>query len=256
VLTIYEPCVEAHLGDIGFVDKNDGIFHKLFNVADPPDKPGSPPPFKLVKGTPRKEHLDAIHLKTNTAMGATGRVNIPLTSGPTADLEFNFSEVRGRECILIPGTFIVKERLEELGGLMEYMNNHHRWIEKEFARRHDIKLKQIILVVGTLKTDRWAIAVTSDNEVVEHMVFTISSVASATLKLWGHWSKSLSVSRSSCLKDNDNAPSVADQTLFIRRISLRPDIALGKKKWAPSFPPRTLIQRLYATIVDVDEPQK
>lgn len=43
--------------------------------------------------------------------------------------------MRGRECILVPGKFIVKESLEELGALSKYMTNHHKWIEKTFATR-------------------------------------------------------------------------------------------------------------------------
>jgi hypothetical protein len=135
-------------------------------------------------------------------------------------------------------------------------------------------VKQLILVVGTLKTDHWAIAVTSHNEVAEHISFTVSSAAGTTL--WGKWSKSVAVSRSgpmdlrrrtqsipfrstyACLAlTEDNEPNKdANQTLFIRRISLRSEIALGKKKWTPSFPQRTLIQRLYTTLIDADESQK
>jgi hypothetical protein len=125
-------------------------------------------------------------------------------------MEFKFTEVRGRECILVPGKFIVKESLEELGALSEYMTNHHKWIEKTFAARlvhcpmtglylhdvsrHGFKLKQLILVVGTVKTNSWAIAVTSENEIVEDLSFTVSSPVEA--KIWGEWSQKLSVARS------------------------------------------------------------
>jgi hypothetical protein len=61
--------------------------------------------------------------------------------------------------------------------------------------RHDFKLKQLVLVVGTGKTNSWAIAcaVASDSEIVENLTFTISLVTKA--KVWGKWSKNLSVSR-------------------------------------------------------------
>ena len=54
-------------------------------------------------------------------------------------------------------------------------------------------MKQLILVAGTVKTNNWAIAVTSKSETVENISFTISSVAKA--KVWGEWSRHLSVAR-------------------------------------------------------------
>ena len=60
---MYEPSIDVQLGDIGFVDENDGLFHKLYNVAEPPvDIDGCPPAVNLVKGAPRDEHLDAIYV--------------------------------------------------------------------------------------------------------------------------------------------------------------------------------------------------
>jgi hypothetical protein len=62
-LPIYEPSADVQLGDIGFIDANDGLFHKLYNVATPPtDRHGCPPVVELVTGAPRYEHLDAIHV--------------------------------------------------------------------------------------------------------------------------------------------------------------------------------------------------
>ena len=55
--------------------------------------------------------------------------------GNTIEIGFKFAEVHGRESILIPGKFIIKECLEEIGVLREYMTKHHQWIGKEFARR-------------------------------------------------------------------------------------------------------------------------
>ena len=55
--------------------------------------------------------------------------------GNTLQMGFTFAEVQGRECILIPGKYIIKESLEELGVLREYMTNYHQWIGKEFGRR-------------------------------------------------------------------------------------------------------------------------
>ena len=35
-LPIFEPSINVQLGDIGFMDEIDGLFHKLYNVAEPP----------------------------------------------------------------------------------------------------------------------------------------------------------------------------------------------------------------------------
>ena len=62
-LPIYEPDTDVQLGDIGFMDENDGLFHKLYNVAEPPTEiHGCPPAVTLVKGTVRCESLHAIHV--------------------------------------------------------------------------------------------------------------------------------------------------------------------------------------------------
>ena len=62
-LPIFEPSIDVQLGDIGFMDENDGLFHKLYNVADPPvDIHDCPPAVNLVKGKPRNERLDPIHV--------------------------------------------------------------------------------------------------------------------------------------------------------------------------------------------------
>jgi hypothetical protein len=131
--------------------------------------------------------------------------------GSTVKIGYKFAQVQGRESILIPGKFIIKERLEELGVLREYMTKYHQWIGREFGTRfalsliaaslylqlvfrHDFKLKQLILVIGTVKTNSWAIAVTSKSETVENLSFNISSLAKA--KVWGEWSKNISVTRS------------------------------------------------------------
>ena len=62
-LPVFEPSIDVQLGDIGFMDENDGLFHKLYNVAEPPvDIYGCPPAVNLVRGEPRYELLDAIHV--------------------------------------------------------------------------------------------------------------------------------------------------------------------------------------------------
>ena len=51
-----------------------------------------------------------------------------------------FNEVHGHECILVPGKFVVKECLEELGVFSEYMSKHHLWIGREFSKRFALSL--------------------------------------------------------------------------------------------------------------------
>jgi hypothetical protein len=63
---IYRPG-DVQLGDVGFIDTQDGFFQKLYNVADPPknDVAGGPDPLKLVKCEPLFESWEAIHVSTH-----------------------------------------------------------------------------------------------------------------------------------------------------------------------------------------------
>ena len=179
-LPMFEPSIDVLLGDIGFMDENDGLFHKLYNVAEPPvDIHGCPPAVSLVKGEPRYERLDAIHVSftlflfywlsfsSNSLVEAefdkriillckcvsrklkyrkSGRkltfclFRAPASMGNNLEMGFTFAGVHGRECILIPGKFIIKECLEEVGVLREYMANYHLWIRKEFGTRFTLSL--------------------------------------------------------------------------------------------------------------------
>ena len=60
--------------------------------------------------------------------------------GNTLEMGFTFAGVHGHESILIPGKFIIKECLEELGVLREYMTSHHQWIGREFAKKLALSL--------------------------------------------------------------------------------------------------------------------
>jgi hypothetical protein len=60
--------------------------------------------------------------------------------GNTVEMAYKFAVVHGCESILIPGKFIVKECLEELGVLKEYMTKYHHWIKGEFAARFALSL--------------------------------------------------------------------------------------------------------------------
>jgi hypothetical protein len=48
-------------------------------------------------------------------------------------MQFVFSEVKHGECILIPGSIVVMERLEKTGSLPKYVNDHLNWIGSTFA---------------------------------------------------------------------------------------------------------------------------
>jgi hypothetical protein len=61
---IFHPC-PVQLGDVGFIDAQDGYFQKLYNVADPPKNvAGCPDPLKLVKCEPLFEKWEAVHVST------------------------------------------------------------------------------------------------------------------------------------------------------------------------------------------------
>jgi hypothetical protein len=61
-------------------------------------------------------------------------------------MQFVFSEIKHGECILVPGTIVVMERMEQTGSLPEYMHDHLDWIGSTFARRHRLSM-------GSLFTD-------------------------------------------------------------------------------------------------------
>jgi hypothetical protein len=48
-------------------------------------------------------------------------------------MEFAFSEVKQGECILIPGSVVVMERMKKTARLPKYMDNHLNWIGSTFA---------------------------------------------------------------------------------------------------------------------------
>jgi hypothetical protein len=48
-------------------------------------------------------------------------------------MQFEFSEVKRDECILIPGSIVVMERMEETGNLPKYMDDHLNWIGSTFV---------------------------------------------------------------------------------------------------------------------------
>ena len=60
--------------------------------------------------------------------------------GNSLEMGFTFAGVHGHESILIPGKFIIKESLEELGVLREYMTRYHQWIGRQFAKRFALLL--------------------------------------------------------------------------------------------------------------------
>ena len=59
---LYQPC-EVQVGDVGFIDTQDGFFQKLYNIAKPPTngRPGRPDPIKFETAS-HTEQWDAIHV--------------------------------------------------------------------------------------------------------------------------------------------------------------------------------------------------
>ena len=59
---LYRPC-DVQLGDVGFIDTQDGFFQRLYNVADPPrNMAGCPRPLELIRSDPLFESWQAIHV--------------------------------------------------------------------------------------------------------------------------------------------------------------------------------------------------
>jgi hypothetical protein len=48
-------------------------------------------------------------------------------------MQFEFSEVKRGECILIPGKFVVKEGMKKTGSPSKYMNDNLNWIGSTFT---------------------------------------------------------------------------------------------------------------------------
>jgi len=127
--------------------------------------------------------------------------------------------------------------------------------------------------VRTVKTDRWAIAVNTSKEVVKNLSFNIASAASATL--WGQWSASSLISRrgpypvkflvlhesmfQSCYCISVTGPTGiegANQTIFVRRIALRPPITgsyFRKKLFRPSTKKESTLERFWATVASITQ---
>ena len=63
---IFDPC-DVQLGDVGFIDAQDGFFQKLYNVADPHKVgvAGCPDPLKLVKCKSQIQNWEGIHVCTS-----------------------------------------------------------------------------------------------------------------------------------------------------------------------------------------------
>jgi hypothetical protein len=59
---LYQPC-QVQVGDVGFIDPQDGFFQKLYNIANPPTTHfnDSPPSIKF-ETTSHTEQWDAIHV--------------------------------------------------------------------------------------------------------------------------------------------------------------------------------------------------
>jgi hypothetical protein len=215
---LYQPCA-VQVGDVGFIDPQDGFFQKLYNIAKPPtsDEPGCPSPIRL-ETTRHPEQWDAMHLKKSKRFGSSSSLSMP-REGQT---EFVFPKVDEGECILIPGSVVVIERLEKTTALPKYMEDHVNWIESKFTGHegYQFSRESLMLVTSTTKTDRWAIAVNTSSEVIKDVSFNIASVGGT---LWGEWSTSSLISRIGPVlvgAMHQLGFQGADQTIFVRSIAL------------------------------------
>ncbi|KAN0120920.1 hypothetical protein V8E52_004189 [Russula decolorans] len=214
---LYLPCA-VEVGDVGFIDPLGGFFQKLYNVAKPPmdNEPGCPSRIFL-ESTCHPEQWDAFHLKKSKRFGASS--NVYITEGQPG---FEFSELEEGDCILIPGSVVVVERLEMTISLSKYMEEHIDWIESKFTESYQFSRESLMLVTRTARTDRWAIAVNTSSEVVKDVSFDIASVGATP---WGEWSTSSLTTRSGPVPGKFLVPyngashpmgiEGADQTIFV-----------------------------------------
>ncbi|KAN0102362.1 hypothetical protein V8E52_012022 [Russula decolorans] len=246
---LYQPCA-VQVGDVGFVDPLDGFFQKLYNIDNPPTsgEPGCPPPIELETSS-HQEQCNAYHLKKSKKFGVSSKVAIP-----KGQMEVVFSEVEEGECILIPGSVVVMERLERTSFLPKYMKDHVNWIESTFTGRdkkgYQFSRESLKLVTRTTKTDRWAIAVNTSSEVVKNVSFNIASAVGGAL--WGEWSTSSLISRSGPVPVtgalHPTGIEGADQTIFVRSIALRsPESFFDERSFMPSVK-HLKTKRISATI--------
>jgi len=217
-LPLFSPS-NVQLGDVGFINRRDGSFQLLYNVAAPDiNIEGHPPPVTLLGTKPDFTEWQAVHMRAKSS----GKVDVSIQP-PTAEgkAKFEFSNIGHGDVILVPGSIVRKDTLRREGELKKYFETHLRWIAQTYCPRENILWHELILVIGTTKTNRWAIAVNVHEESKASLAFVVRG---SGLNAWGEWSGTMGFEK--CSPHVDTPDDEPTQTIFINRI--KPRGILGK----------------------------
>jgi len=226
---LYAPTIQVMLGDVGLIRSRFPSFQTLYNIGNPPGGEGSPAPVVLSYNHPEREIWDGIHAKRNSGKGTN--LNVAHSSSSPGVMRFEFNNVQSGDSVLIPGSVVVRESLAEQLSLEQYMNTYKKWIKKHY-KKEDFTDADLILVVGTIKTDNWAIAVNSNADTNANISFNVPGAAN--LNVWGQWSSGAAISRCGPPLEGDLKRNVnVDQTLFISRIACRGTLRTKYKTSTP-----------------------
>jgi len=213
-LPLFSPS-DVQLGDVGFVDRSNGSFQRLYNVAAPDTTiPGHPPPVILSRTPPDLTEWQGIHMRANSSRKIDVSVQPPTAEG---NARFEFSSIGRGDVILIPGDRVRKDTLRHQGELKDYLETHLKWIEQSYCPKENLLWNDLILVSGTTKTNRWAIAVNVHKEQKVNLAFVVRG---SGLNAWGEWSGKVGFEKCSSL-DVDTFDDELTQTIFINRIQPR-----------------------------------
>jgi len=213
-LPLFTPS-KVELGDVGFIGSN-GSFQLLYNIAAPnTDIPGHPPPEELCYGEPDLTEWQAVHLRASS----NRKIDVSVEP-PTAEVQacFQFSNIGRGDVILVPGNNVQKDTLRKHGELLAYFETHFDWIEKTYCRRENILWNDLILVIGTTKTNRWAIAVNVHEEDKASLAFVVRGTG---VNARAEWTGTVGFEKCSAHWHEVTPKDAPTETIFINRIQPR-----------------------------------
>jgi len=217
-LPLFSPSY-VNLGDIGFINRNDGSFQLLYNVATPDTNiEGHPPPVTLLGTKPDLTEWQGIHMRAKSSRKVDVSIQPPTAEG---NARFQFSNIGHGDVILVPGKIVRRDTLRREGELKKYFETHFKWIAQTYCPRENILWNELILVIGTTKTNQWAIAVNVHEEAEASLAFVVRG---SGVRAWGEWSGTVGFEK--CSPHVDTPDDEPTQTIFINRI--KPRGILGK----------------------------
>jgi len=212
-LPLFSPS-NVNLGDIGFINRSDGSFQLLYNVAAPDiNIEGHPPPVILSNTKPDLTEWQGIHMRAKSSRKVDVSIQPPTAEG---NARFQFSNIAQGDVILVPGSIVRRDTLRREGELKKYFETHLKWIAQTYCPRENILWNELILVIGTTKTDRWAIAVNVHEEAEASLAFVVRG---SGVRAWGEWSGTVGFEK--CSPHADTTDDEPTQTIFINRIKAR-----------------------------------